>query len=89
MGPPVALRPDFNLIAQVNGRSLMDAFDAAREAHPELLLNDDELRQWLDTDIMPEIPSGEARPLWLTIESPRVGVKKLKAHVAVNVVLNP
>lgn len=89
MSPPVALRPDFNLIAQVNGRALMDAFDTVRSEHPELLLNDDELRQWLETDILPEIPTGEARPLWLTIESPRVGVKKLKAHVAVNSVVNP
>ena len=31
----------------------------------------------------------EARPLWLTIESPRVGIDKLKAHVAVNVVAGP
>ena len=89
MSPPVALRPEFNLIAQVNGRALMDAFETVRSEHPELLLNDDELRQWLETDILPEIPTGEARPLWLTIESPRVGVKKLKAHVAVNLVVNP
>jgi hypothetical protein len=85
----VALRPDFNLIAQVNGRTLMQAFEVVRSGHPELLLNDDELRQWLDTDTIPVIPTGEPRPLWLTIESPRVGVKKLKAHVAVNVVVNP
>lgn len=78
-----------NLIAQVNGRALMDAFETVRSEHPELLLNDDELRQWLETDILPEIPAGKARPLWLTIESPRVGVKKLKAHVAVNLVVNP
>ena len=84
---PVVVQSSFNLIAQVSGPELMEAFEAVRREQPELLLNDDELRDWLDTGVLPTIPSGEARPLWLTLESPRVGVRKLKAHVALNIVV--
>ena len=73
------------VIGQIDGRAVMRAFQRVRAEHPEVLLTDDEIRAWLETGNVPAIPPGEARPLWLTIESPRVDAKKLKAHVAVDV----
>ena len=77
------------MIGQVDGSAIMGRLQELREQHPELLLTDDEIRVWLETGIAPTIPPGEARTLWLTIKSPRVGIDKLKAYVPVQIVSGP
>jgi hypothetical protein len=84
--PAFAGRERSLLIGQVDGRAIVSRFQALRQQHPELLLTDNEICTWLETGEVPAIPRNEARPLWLTIESPRVGIDKLQAHVAVHIV---
>ena len=74
------------VIAQLSEREILRPLSELLEDHPEIFLTDDETRNWLETGIVPPIPPSESRTLWLTIESPRVGLDKLKAHVPVQVV---
>jgi hypothetical protein len=69
------------LSGTVDAAVILAEFEELESEHPELLLTDDEIRVWLDTGEAPVIPPGELRTLWLTMESPRVGVDRLKAHV--------
>ncbi|MFQ5767608.1 MAG: hypothetical protein ACE5ID_06455 [Acidobacteriota bacterium] len=39
--------------------------------------------------MVPVIPDDETRDLWLTLETPRVGVLKLTAHVPVGIGRGP
>ena len=71
----------------VDGNAVLRHLSELQRDHPELLLTDDEIRSWLATGIAPAIPPGEVRTLWLTLESPRVGIKKLKAHVPVKIMV--
>ncbi|MFQ5767568.1 MAG: FG-GAP repeat domain-containing protein [Acidobacteriota bacterium] len=84
-----ARRKPPSFMAQVDGQAILDAFGRIRPAHPELLLTDDEIRDWLATGVAPAVPDGKTRTLWLTLETPRVGILKLTAHLPLGLRAGP